>query len=156
MKKIILIIVIILLSYSYKTSTIKNKNTIKDSRNIEVLGNIKIKSIMLNSNIIEGTTLDKLNQNKVGHIKESSLNFNETIILAGHNDTVFKSLDLLKKEDVITLEIYGNKKDYIVFDNIIISDNDYTNFKKEKNKLILITCTNNLNERRIIIAYLKV
>jgi sortase A len=132
------------------------KNDIKDSINTINLGNIEIPNIKLKSDIIEGTTLENLNQNKVGHIIESSLSFRETIILAGHNDTVFKNLYKLKRNDEIYLTIYDTKEIYQVLYNIEIDENDYTYFKKEENKLILITCTKDKNKRRIIIAKRKI
>ena len=156
MKKIItIILLLILITFNYENKIITNKTNITDTKN-EELGSIEIKEIVLRSEIKEGTDNNILNQNVVGHVKNSSLKFKETIILAGHNDTVFKGLYRLKKGSVIELTIYGNTQTYIVDYKKIIYDNDYTNFKSEKNKLILITCTEDIKKRLIIVAYLKV
>ena len=157
MKKILILgtIITFLLTINFESKTLLNKENIKDTTLEEKIGFIDIKEIMVKSEIKEGTTNDILNQNVVGHIKESSLSFNKTVILAAHNDTVFLGLDRLKKGSVIELTLYGIKNEYIVNEVKIIAKNDYTNFKEEQNKLILITCTEDEDKRLIVIAYLK-
>lgn len=154
-KVILIIILIVVLINSVKKSTEKiyNINKIKDTINDLKIGKIEIPSISVNNKIISRTDSEILDQNYVGHIKESSLNFDETIILAGHNNkAVFKNLKYLKKNDEIFLTIKNESKKYCVLNNIEIDKLDYTYFKNIKNTLILITCTNNKNKRLIIIS----
>lgn len=157
LKVILSVILIILLLNSVKEKSIEiyQKNKIKDNIYKIELGKIEIPSITLNNKIVSGTNKNILDQNYVGHIKESSLNFNETIILAGHNNKyVFKRLKELKRGNKIYLTIYDETKKYCVLNKIEIYYNDYTYFKKQENTLILITCTKDKNKRLIIISKL--
>lgn len=117
------------------------------------LGKIEIPSVSIDNIVIEGTKKEVLDQNYVGHVKESSLDFNKTIILAGHNNKkVFKRLKELKKQDEIYLTIYQETRKYCVISNLEIEDTNYTYFKDVKDTLILITCTKDELKRRIIVA----
>ena len=102
--------------------------------------------------IIEGTDKIILNNNYIAHIEESYFDFENTIILAGHNDTIFKGIHILKKQDEIILTIKNESNKYCVFKNTKTDKNDYTLFKNNGPLLILITCTDDSDERRIILA----
>lgn len=155
MKKIIILILIItILSSTYlkKETNVVNKEE-KDTYIEDVLGKIEIPKINVLNKIKEGTETSLLDENYVGHIKESSLNFNDTIILAGHNNKyVFKNLYKLKVKDEIILTLSNVTFKYNVILNTEIEVNDYTYFKMMKKTLILITCTKDQNKRRIVIA----
>lgn len=157
LKIILLCIIMILLikSITIKTTNLSQSLKTRDSIQKIELGKIKIPSISVNNKIVSGTSLKILDQNYVGHIKESSLDFNKTIILAGHNNKhVFKNLKALKKSDKIYLTIYDETKKYCVTSNLEIDAFDYTYFKNTTNTLILITCTKTSEKRRIIISKL--
>lgn len=151
MKKII-VIILFLIIFSLKINDIiitkKTHNMILKSQ----IGILEIRILKLKKEIIEGTDKDILNNNFIGHIKESYFDFENTIILAGHNDTIFKSIHKLKTQDEIILIIKNESKKYCVFKNTKIDKNDYTLFKNNGPLLILITCTDDTDERRIILA----
>lgn len=151
MKKII-VIILFLIIFSLKINDIiitkKTHNMILKSQ----IGILEIPILKLKKEIIEGTDKDILNNNFIGHIKESYFDFENTIILAGHNDTIFKSIHKLKTQDEIILIIKNESKKYCVFKNTKIDKNDYTLFKNNGPLLILITCTDDSDERRIILA----
>lgn len=154
MKKIILLLLILILSFSVEENYYEHiqKNKLMDEIRTLKLGTITIPKISKTLDIVEGTNLEILNQNVVGHVKESSLSFDEIIILAGHNSKkVFGDLKNLKKGDQVILKLYDEEKIYTVFYNIKIKENDYSYFQKEKNTLVLITCTETEHERRLII-----
>lgn len=153
------IILIILLINGVKEKSIKiyQNNKVKDNIYEIELGKIEIPSVSIDNIVVEGTKKVVLDQNYVGHVKESSLDFNKTIILAGHNNKkVFKRLKELKKQDEIYLTIYQETRKYCVVSNLEIEDTNYTYFKDIKDTLILITCTKDELKRRIIVAKLCV
>lgn len=155
--KIIFLIILITILLFKSISTIYTTNVQVsepfDSILKVELGKIEIPSVSIDNIVIEGTKKEVLDQNYVGHVKESSLDFNKTIILAGHNNKkVFKRLKELKKQDEIYLTIYQETRKYCVISNLEIEDTNYTYFKDVKDTLILITCTKDELKRRIIVA----
>lgn len=155
--KIIFLIILITILLFKSISTIYTTNVQVsepfDSILKVELGKIEIPSVSIDNIVIEGTKKEVLDQNYVGHVKESSLDFNKTIILAGHNNKkVFKRLKELKKQDEIYLTIYQETRKYCVVSNLEIEDTNYTYFKDIKDTLILITCTKDELKRRIIVA----
>lgn len=155
--KIIFLIILITILLFKSISTIYTTNVQVsepfDSILKVELGKIEIPSVSIDNIVIEGTKKEVLDQNYVGHVKESSLDFNKTIILAGHNNKkVFKRLKELKKQDEIYLTIYQETRKYCVISNLEIEDTNYTYFKDIKDTLILITCTKDELKRRIIVA----
>lgn len=155
--KIIFLIILITILLFKSISTIYTTNVQVSEQFDSILkvelGKIEIPSVSIDNIVIEGTKKEVLDQNYVGHVKESSLDFNKTIILAGHNNKkVFKRLKELKKQDEIYLTIYQETRKYCVISNLEIEDTNYTYFKDIKDTLILITCTKDELKRRIIVA----
>lgn len=155
--KIIFLIILITILLFKSISTIYTTNVQVSEQFDSILkvelGKIEIPSVSIDNIVIEGTKKEVLDQNYVGHVKESSLDFNKTIILAGHNNKkVFKRLKELKKQDEIYLTIYQETRKYCVVSNLEIEDTNYTYFKDIKDTLILITCTKDELKRRIIVA----
>lgn len=155
--KIIFLIILITILLFKSISTIYTTNVQVSEQFDSILkvelGKIEIPSVSIDNIVIEGTKKEVLDQNYVGHVKESSLDFNKTIILAGHNNKkVFKRLKELKKQDAIYLTIYQETRKYCVISNLEIEDTNYTYFKDIKDTLILITCTKDELKRRIIVA----
>ena len=155
--KIIFLIILITILLFKSISTIYTTNVQVSEQFDSILkvelGKIEIPSVSIDNIVVEGTKKEVLDQNYVGHVKESSLDFNKTIILAGHNNKkVFKRLKELKKQDEIYLTIYQETRKYCVISNLEIEDTNYTYFKDIKDTLILITCTKDELKRRIIVA----
>lgn len=155
--KIIFLIILITILLFKSISTIYTTNVQVSEQFDSILkvelGKIEIPSVSIDNIVIEGTKKEVLDQNYVGHVKESPLDFNKTIILAGHNNKkVFKRLKELKKQDEIYLTIYQETRKYCVISNLEIEDTNYTYFKDVKDTLILITCTKDELKRRIIVA----
>lgn len=156
MKKIILLGTVIIFFFTFSIHEMKEEKTIHqkilDSISDSLIGRIEIPSLSINLEIVEGTEKEVLDQNYVGHVSNSSLNFEEEIILAGHNNKqVFAYLYQLRKGDVVNLAIYKRTKKYCVTNNLEIEQTDYTYFKKNSKTLVLITCTNEETKRRIIL-----
>lgn len=163
MKKIKIIFLIIFITFllfksvsTIYTTKVQVSEQLDSILKIE-LGKIEIPSVSIYNKIVDGTKKEVLDQNYVGHVKESSINFNKTIILAGHNNKkVFKRLKELKKQDEIYLTIYHETRKYCVVSNLEIEETNYTYFKYIKDTLILITCTEDELKRRIILSKLCV
>ncbi len=151
MKKIIILIICLIILSLKVNEFIQTKKEHEMILKLQI-GILEIKKLKLKKEIIEGTDKVILNNNYIGHIKESYFDFENTIILAGHNDTIFKGIYKLKQEDEILLTIKNEAKKYCVYLNTEIAKNDYTLFKNNGPLLMLITCTNDLNKRRLILA----
>ena len=88
----------------------------------------------------------------VGHFEETSKTIGN-VGLAAHNRgyevNYFSELKKLKKGDEIVYQYYDFVKTYIVIDNKIIKDTDWSYLEKtEENKVTLITCVENEPEYR--------
>ena len=95
----------------------------------------------------------------VGHFSETSKT-NGNIGLAGHNRgydvNYFSDLKKLKENDEIMYQYIDFKETYVVKENIIIKDNDWSYLENtEKNTITLITCVENEPEYRRCVYGIK-
>ena len=107
---------------------------------------IEIPKVELKAEISEGTTKEVLDI-YVGLFNESTKLLGN-VCLAAHNRgyrvNYFENVKLLKKGDEIKYYFNGNTKEYIVDQNIIITDEDWTYLEKtDDNVITLITCVEN-------------
>lgn len=115
------------------------------------LWQIRIPKIELSANIAEGTTDIILNK-YVGHFEESQID-NGNVCLAAHNRgydvNYFSRLKELNLDDDIIYIVNGKKKYYKVSLITIIDDTDWTLLENtNENKITLITCVENVPEKR--------
>lgn len=132
-----------------------NDNNLLDE-NQSILWYIEIPSINLKAEIQEGTSKEVM-ENYVGHFEETS-KLDGNIGLAAHNrgykNNYFKDIKKLKEGDEILYFYKNYMKKYLVKNNFIISDTDWSILdSKEENIITLITCVENEpNYRRCICA----
>lgn len=112
---------------------------------------IEIPSIGLEAEISEGTSKQIMDK-YVGHFSETSKSIGN-IGLAAHNRgypvNYFSDVKKLKKGDVIIYKYYDFEKNYIVSENTIIKDTDWSYLENtEDNRITLITCVENEPEYR--------
>ena len=112
---------------------------------------IVIPKISLEAEISEGTSKEVMNK-YVGHFEETTKT-SGNVGLAAHNRgyevNYFSQIKLLKQGDEIIYKCYNLEKTYIVSENKIIKDTDWSYLEKtEENKITLITCVENEPEYR--------
>lgn len=112
---------------------------------------IVIPKISLEAEISEGTS-KKIMDEYVGHFEETSKD-NGNIGLAAHNRgykvNYFAQIKKLQEGDEIIYKHYDFEKTYLVIENKIIKDTDWSYLEKtEENKITLITCVENEPEYR--------
>ncbi len=74
--------------------------------------------------IIEGTEEEELEKG-VGHYPDTKLpGEGDRIFLAGHRDTVFKSMGEIEKGDLLTIEMASGTHEYEVFESFIVKEDD--------------------------------
>lgn len=135
---------------------IKNQNnqTIKDTKENkkeETNWKIIIPKISLEAEISEGTSKEIMNK-YVGHFEETSKN-SGNVGLAAHNRgyevNYFSQIKALREGDEIIYKYYDFEKTYIVVENKIIKDTDWSYLEEtEENRITLITCVENEPEYR--------
>lgn len=112
---------------------------------------IIIPKISLEAEISEGTSKEIMNK-YVGHFEETSKN-NGNVGLAAHNRgyevNYFSQIKALREGDEIIYKYYDFEKTYIVVENKIIKDTDWSYLEEtEENRITLITCVENEPEYR--------
>lgn len=127
-----------------KNETQENEKTTKE-------WHLEIPRIFLEAEISEGTSKEVMDV-AIGHFEESSKTTGN-ICLAAHNRgypvNYFQNLKLLKKGDTIYYRHKEFTKEYIVTENNIIADTDWTYLEEtEENTITLITCIENEPEYR--------
>ncbi len=145
----------------FRTANISLNANMEVSNNIEVkvvqqetyenLWQLEIPKIGLVANIAEGTT-DAILNKYVGHFEESQLE-DGNVCLAAHNRgydvNYFSRLKELNLNDEIIYIVHGKKKIYKVSLITIINDTDWTLLENtNENKITLITCVENVPEKR--------
>lgn len=112
---------------------------------------LEIPSINLKANIKEGTTKEIM-EDFIGHFEETKKEAGN-IGLAAHNrgykNNYFEHLKELKEGDIIYYKYKNIKKEYIVTNQSIIKDTDWSILEDtEENMITLITCVENQPEYR--------
>lgn len=137
-----------------ENSNIQNKSLLKNSEQIKIEESnwrIIIPTISLEAEISEGTSKQIMNK-YVGHFEETSKE-SGNIGLAAHNRgyevNYFSQIKTLREGDEIIYKYYDFEKTYIVVENKIIKDTDWSYLEQtEENKITLITCVENEPEYR--------
>lgn len=137
-----------------ENSNIQNKSLLKNSEQIKIEESnwrIIIPTISLEAEISEGTSKQIMNK-YVGHFEETSKE-SGNIGLAAHNRgyevNYFSQIKTLREGDEIIYKYYDFEKTYIVVENKIIKDTDWSYLEEtEENKITLITCVENEPEYR--------
>ena len=107
---------------------------------------IEIPAINLKAEISEGTSKETMDK-YVGHFEET-VKTGGNVGLAAHNRgysvNYFQDLKKLKEGDEIIYKYNDFKKIYIVKENLIINDDDWSYLEETKdNRITLITCVEN-------------
>lgn len=132
----------------------QNNQTLKDTKENkkeETNWKIIIPKISLEAEISEGTSKEIMNK-YVGHFEETSKN-SGNVGLAAHNRgykvNYFSQIKALREGDEIIYKYYDFEKTYIVVENKIIKDTDWSYLEEtEENRITLITCVENEAEYR--------
>ena len=112
---------------------------------------LEIPRIFLEANISEGTTKEVMDVD-IGHFEESSKTTGN-VCLAAHNRgypvNYFENLKMLREGDIIHYTYHEFTKEYVITENTIIQDTDWTYLEQtEDNVITLITCVENEPEYR--------
>lgn len=135
----------------------ENKKTVLTNN---YLGYIEFSNYGIKRLIVNGTNTEILDKSLVG-IYRTSANLDDefgNVILAGHNNNnVFAKLHYMRINDSIKIVTHNSTYTYVIKEKHSISENDYSYFKKVKDRkiLTLVTCQNNNKERLIVIAELR-
>jgi sortase A len=90
----------------------------------DVVGILTIPKLKKELPIIEGTEEEELEKG-VGHYSETSLPGQKNrIFLAGHRDTVFKSMGKIEKGDTLSIQMESGTHQYEVFETFIVKETD--------------------------------
>jgi sortase A len=90
----------------------------------DVMGILKIPKLKKELPIIEGTEEEELEKG-VGHYSDTKLpGEKDRIFLAGHRDTVFKSMGEIKNGDKLSIEMASGTHEYEVFESFIVKEDD--------------------------------
>lgn len=169
----ILVVVFIFLFYKFKSKEfIKKSDSFSNNYEIyRLYSNPNTKSNYLDSDILGFISIPKLNISYpffYGYneelLKISPCRFYgemppkySNLCITAHNyndDRFFGKINLLKNDDIITIEDnYNNKYYYYVYNIFEVEENDISpliNYDKNYLNLTLITC-NNINKKRIIV-----
>ncbi|MGX9133230.1 class D sortase [Rummeliibacillus sp. JY-2-4R] len=105
------------------------------------IGDLKFPSVGLDVQVVQGTDDNELKQG-AGHFAGSSLpGQGGNVVLSGHNDTVFKDLENLKKGDEITFTTpYGDFVYKATKFKIVNADDQTIIVPKDYETLTLTTC----------------
>ncbi len=126
------------------------KSNQENEKNNE-LWQIEISCIDLIANIEEGTSKETLNRN-VGHFDETEKEFGNVGLAAhnrGYDVNYFSRLKELIIDDEIIYTVNGHQRKYKVSLITIIDDTDWKYLEKTNdNRLTLITCVENVPEKR--------
>mgnify|MGYP001069944421 CR=1 FL=1 len=139
------------------TGEIDTKNVEKE---VAILGKITIPSLQINYVILDGASDENLD---ISITKVTGPDMNETgnLVLAGHNmrnGSLFGKLKKATIDDAIFLtDEKGNKTEYSITKMYTVKDTNLTPLEQNRKgvQLTLITCTDN-NENRLIVVAEKV
>ena len=139
---------------NYSTSLSYDYSTNKD---LFVIGMIEIDKIRLHYPILSYSTLDTL---KIAPCRFAGPMPNEvgTLCIAGHNyidNSFFAKIKLLDINDIVKIyDIYGNFKNYIIFNKKDIANNDTSITSQETNgdKIVTLMTCNSLTDTRFVLV----
>ena len=138
-----------------QNNKLSNDQIVEEMEKIDIYSTnpwrIKIPKLKVDAPITEGTSKESLRRT-VGHFEETD-KWTGNVALAAHNRgypvNYFQNLKLLKKGDTIYYRHKEFAKEYIVTENNIIADTDWTYLEEtEENTITLITCIENEPEYR--------
>ena len=134
-----------------KDANTTNNETQENTQIVTKEWYLEIPHIFLEAEIAEGTSKEVMDV-AIGHFEESSKT-DGNVCLAAHNRgypvNYFQNLKLLKKGDTIYYIYKEFTKEYVVTENNIIKDTDWTYLEEtEENTITLITCIENEPEYR--------
>ena len=106
-----------------------------------MMGKITIPRIDLSAVVVEGDD-DLILRRAVGHIPGTALpDDTGTVGLAGHRDTFFRGLGLVRENDIIVLETLRGTYRYRVADTAIVEPNNIDVLRSSQfRSLVLVTC----------------
>ncbi len=106
-----------------------------------LIGRIEIPRLAISSLILQGVSGETLRRG-VGHIPETSLpQMPGNVGLAGHRDTVFRSLKDVRKDDLIDLETLAGSYRYVVDWSRVVDPADVIVLAaSSRSELTLVTC----------------
>jgi sortase A len=107
----------------------------------DVLGEIQIPHLDLNAVVVEGDS-PRILRRAVGHLSGTALPGQAgNVALAGHRDTFFRALRLIRPGDIITFKIPGQQFQYAVETTRVVQPNDTSVLEPSAGEqLTLITC----------------
>lgn len=123
-----------------------------DSYSDEYLGFIEVPRLSIKRLIKRGTDSIVLDNGYVGlYNLRDDLSSHNLVVLAGHNTfNVFGKLhDILVGDSVYISGNSFNRK-FIVYDKLIVKDDDFSYFSNRINELLLITCTDDYGYRLLV------
>lgn len=125
----------------------------ENSKRINVIGILEIKSIGLKAPIVDGEE----NLDYVVAKYRSSANFGQAgnVILAGHNNmkgSIFKNLYKVKIGEIIEIKTDNNIYKYKLTERVIVNPSDSSLLTQDisEKEITLITCINRAKERLIL------
>ncbi|WP_175990043.1 class D sortase [Bacillus sp. Marseille-Q1617] len=90
----------------------------------EVVGILSIPKLKKKLPVIEGTQEEELEKG-VGHYSDTKLpGQGDRIFLAGHRDTVFKSMGEIEKGDLLEIQLSTGHHRYVVFEMFVVNETD--------------------------------
>jgi sortase A len=107
----------------------------------DVLGEIQIPRLDLNAVVVEGDS-PRILRRAVGHLSGTALpGQSGNVAVAGHRDTFFRRLRLIRPGDIITFKIPGQQFQYAVETTRVVEPNDTSVLEPSRGRqLTLITC----------------
>lgn len=143
-------------SSNYKETIVKDNKIISYPSYGANYGNITINNQTGNIYFGDSTTILKQG---IGQLSTSKLpGENGTTVLSGHNTGLFKELNNLKTNDIVTIQTTYGKFKYKVKTNKIVKETDITSIE-ENYDLIMYTCYPNKDiygDKRLIIYATKI
>lgn len=110
----------------------------------DAVGTIVVPRLSLEMVVVEGTSADDLARGPGRYPTTSVPGLGDTVAIAGHRTThlqPFRHLDALRQGDSIYLEMpYGTFR-YVVYDDAIVDDHDWSILdRRPREKLVLTAC----------------
>ena len=106
-----------------------------------VIGEIQIQRLGLSAIVVQGDSPSVL-QRAVGHLADTALpGESGNVVLAGHRDTFFRPLQLVRAGDAIVLKTLNGDLEYVVESTAVVPPSEVQALQPtERPTLTLITC----------------